>query len=69
MVILHDAVKTIQNLGFLFFSKKKTKQEKLSSFEDESHTTSLTVALELAKALQLTDFNGFLKVHKPRIKI
>jgi len=28
MVILHDAVKIIQNLGFLFFSKKKDKTRK-----------------------------------------
>jgi len=32
MVILHDAVKTIQNLGFLFFSKKKTKKRKTQVF-------------------------------------
>jgi len=28
MVILHDAVKTIQNLGFLFFFQEKDKTRK-----------------------------------------
>jgi len=28
MVILHDAVKKVQNLGFLFFFRKKRQEEK-----------------------------------------
>jgi len=32
MIILHDALKTVQNLGFFFLSKKN--KEKLSSLEE-----------------------------------
>ena len=78
MVILHDAVKTVQNLGFLFFPKKRQNKKNLVPLRKtkvfinlyyESHTTMLTVAFELAKTLQLSDFNGFQKGHKPCIKI